>query len=490
MNKLHDPLRKVPREIASKIFECEYAFDAYDEPSKDPFALGAVCRSWRAIAWSTPAIWSHVSFCINPPGLEDELPTRLELLGPYFDRSRALPLSIRVYTNNRFQFVQDNQAIERLIEILYECVERWHTLHLQIPVAFLPFFKRRFLDVPPSVFKLKSLSLLIVEELRGQINLDLTPMSSNLQRLYLDGTALTLDSLKVNHAHLTHVTGWSSVDSWMKLFIASPLLEEVDLFEEYPNYMVSTFGPANAITHESLKSLKVTFTYQSPHIDTLFKYSTFPNLNTLLFDSVNCHFEALPSFLGQIRALKVLELWNLISSGTEFARLLPKLPQLEELSIHQVHRMSATDLFNAVFQPEDSLNSDKQVAAQLPNLVSFHYNGSWEKNDHWSFLCHLGNFHCARINLPLSSSSRPPPPINQRWPKLRKISAKVNYFSPRDQAPGKIEKFLDEELLQVAQRLQTEGIEISVSFHGIGIDISDLVEESAKERERIRNNAT
>ncbi|KAF8809807.1 hypothetical protein BYT27DRAFT_7093259, partial [Phlegmacium glaucopus] len=65
INHLQSPiLRRIPPEIISHIFNLYLPEFHIDNPrdSKEavPLTLGAVCKSWRNIAWSSPTLWSSM----------------------------------------------------------------------------------------------------------------------------------------------------------------------------------------------------------------------------------------------------------------------------------------------------------------------------------------------------------------------------------------------------------------------------------------------
>ncbi|KAF8907885.1 hypothetical protein CPB84DRAFT_241972 [Gymnopilus junonius] len=68
MNEIHDPITsRLPPEVTAMIFQlCVRSRLVSLPPPKHPIesfsqlVLGAVCRAWRAIAWSTPRLWTSI----------------------------------------------------------------------------------------------------------------------------------------------------------------------------------------------------------------------------------------------------------------------------------------------------------------------------------------------------------------------------------------------------------------------------------------------
>lgn len=62
----------------------------FPERSKGAFHLGAVCRTWRNIAWTTPSLWTSLVFWV----VYDTTEPQVQLAIEWLNRSGNLPLSI------------------------------------------------------------------------------------------------------------------------------------------------------------------------------------------------------------------------------------------------------------------------------------------------------------------------------------------------------------------------------------------------------------
>jgi hypothetical protein len=114
------PVRRVPPEIMSEIF-VRYAHDAYDtEPPRNhnSLVLATVCRSWRAVALSTPELWSRLEIRCGtywPP-------SEMEMVEEWLTRSGAHPLSLKLRTmttwpsNKWVEIFQSSQSRWRHVE--------------------------------------------------------------------------------------------------------------------------------------------------------------------------------------------------------------------------------------------------------------------------------------------------------------------------------------------------------------------------------------
>ncbi|KAJ7709471.1 hypothetical protein B0H17DRAFT_970277, partial [Mycena rosella] len=87
------PVLKIPPEITSEVFyQCLPAPHHWNsaDPGKAPMLLSHVCRAWREIALSTPALWAEVEF-----GLVRGR-RRAHVLETWLSRAGSIPLSIRL----------------------------------------------------------------------------------------------------------------------------------------------------------------------------------------------------------------------------------------------------------------------------------------------------------------------------------------------------------------------------------------------------------
>ncbi|KAK7000464.1 F-box domain-containing protein [Favolaschia claudopus] len=131
LNGFLDPMTRLPFEIQCLIFLQVPADDAEDCPPKPassspPMALLNVCRLWRDIALSTPALWAKLQMDSLPRG-----PNFSELCKLWFERARTLPLSLMLNGSSRLeQSVQDlmtqyGPRLEELrLHLLFEETER------------------------------------------------------------------------------------------------------------------------------------------------------------------------------------------------------------------------------------------------------------------------------------------------------------------------------------------------------------------------------
>ncbi|KAJ6483876.1 hypothetical protein DFH09DRAFT_1211550 [Mycena vulgaris] len=90
------PVLTLPPEITSEIFvHCVPPVRSRDvvDPGAAPLLLLHVCRAWRQIAVSTPALWTTLT--IEAPRLQ---PQFMEIVDTWLTRARQCPLSVKIVT--------------------------------------------------------------------------------------------------------------------------------------------------------------------------------------------------------------------------------------------------------------------------------------------------------------------------------------------------------------------------------------------------------
>ncbi|KAJ7491901.1 hypothetical protein FB451DRAFT_1551383 [Mycena latifolia] len=88
------PVDTLPNEIVSEIFVS--FIPAYPDPAplhgpSSPVVLGQICRTWREIAFSTPALWRAIKVFLAD---KKDFDTQLDILNTWLQRSRSCPFSI------------------------------------------------------------------------------------------------------------------------------------------------------------------------------------------------------------------------------------------------------------------------------------------------------------------------------------------------------------------------------------------------------------
>ena len=141
MDKIHDLLtRRVPRKIASHIFaQC---ISSNPSPYQrafimQPLVLGAVCQSWRDIAWTTPQLWTTIVIVIGPTRDSN---SQLELLEQWIARSGHLPLDISFRTPMNPEALIVEPLFYPLIDLVNRYSSRWQGLYLFVSSSLFNIF--------------------------------------------------------------------------------------------------------------------------------------------------------------------------------------------------------------------------------------------------------------------------------------------------------------------------------------------------------------
>ncbi|KAJ3513059.1 hypothetical protein NLJ89_g3164 [Agrocybe chaxingu] len=135
INHLHSPiLRILPPELLSEIFQfCIPPFTLYasDEVKTFvPLLFGAVCSTWRRIAWSTPSLWKTLTLYLNTRTINSQI----ILLEEWLARSGGLPLSIRLHSCEDNHWAPPSTP-GSAIETINRFASRWRDLDLRLPTS-------------------------------------------------------------------------------------------------------------------------------------------------------------------------------------------------------------------------------------------------------------------------------------------------------------------------------------------------------------------
>ncbi|KAF9522089.1 hypothetical protein CPB83DRAFT_919695 [Crepidotus variabilis] len=85
--------------------------------------LGAVCRTWRSIAWKFPGLWKEISLTVADPGCTE---VRVGLVQEWILRTGGLPLRISLSV----QATEDDAVLDRVLRILLQECWRWRTFEI------------------------------------------------------------------------------------------------------------------------------------------------------------------------------------------------------------------------------------------------------------------------------------------------------------------------------------------------------------------------
>ncbi|KXN84065.1 hypothetical protein AN958_00515 [Leucoagaricus sp. SymC.cos] len=95
-----------------------------------PLLLGRVCRQWRSLAYSTPALWSAIHIAIPSDSRYIQMhvcshATRMQAIAEWLSRSGACPLDISIWTP--YAFSSESQSSDCTIKCYFETLSPFIT---------------------------------------------------------------------------------------------------------------------------------------------------------------------------------------------------------------------------------------------------------------------------------------------------------------------------------------------------------------------------
>ncbi|KAF8190057.1 hypothetical protein BJ912DRAFT_353283 [Pholiota molesta] len=222
MNRAHDPLTsKLPAEIVAKIFTNFLPIDvdaAYGVSVKrpghhsitNPLSLGAVCSAWRAIAWSTPQLWTSISLCLNYINR-----ARCDILCDWLGRSGELPLYIKIY-EAAFMNLKDSELLWEVMNLFTLQSHKWFYFEYNMMPKYVHYLNSTF----ARAHTLNTLKIGFGGT--SKINLGMIP---NLRNLYMARPSMHYLS-GVNWQKLTNLEAiFSSITMCSWVFSNAPYLK-------------------------------------------------------------------------------------------------------------------------------------------------------------------------------------------------------------------------------------------------------------------------
>ena len=245
-NTILSPIRRLPLDVLHEIFF--YCLPTHRNPimkaSEAPVLLTRICSSWRAIALSSPRIWSKIhipltgdpSFSPEYGMVRDEailntrhqlftgvLQRRCDVVRRWLSRSGTCPLSISI-THPGSILDTPTPEEKEMFSILLSLADRWSDVDISLPGNLHHTLQA---NIQPSMFpSLNSLKVNVTREVhlnhiqRPPIELLAAP---GLRRITIRATeTMTLHSdllLRLVWNRLTHITFDSSITDAYFLFL-------------------------------------------------------------------------------------------------------------------------------------------------------------------------------------------------------------------------------------------------------------------------------
>ncbi|KAF9562258.1 hypothetical protein CPC08DRAFT_382881 [Agrocybe pediades] len=161
LNHTHSPIiRDLPVEILSMIF---YSCFSEEMRLKDrkrryedwfvPLHVGAVCRTWRQVAWSTPELWTVIVLEKMSPA--SYACRQYAMLEDYILRSGTLPIHVFLY-DYRFRATDIGMIAERCtcweksLELVAQCSDRWEGAYMTLSRSTFQYIVSNLKITPPT----------------------------------------------------------------------------------------------------------------------------------------------------------------------------------------------------------------------------------------------------------------------------------------------------------------------------------------------------
>ena len=409
INQLCPIVRKLPPDIMSIIFEfCipyfadNHTFAYTKDDTTIPLSLGAICRYWRDIAWSTPRLWSSLLVCVP----YDDSRMAIGLAQEWLSRSGQLPLTIRIISLS-----ESGDAILPLANIVNQYSARWSKLDLSIS----DYSFHHFHPIDNHAPMLKSIRFSCPGD---AMTLDFQPLTCPR----LEKATLSFFPRGIEFDNLTHLT----IDS-MSIFDSLLILRMTPrlVFCEISGFSQEERDPnPGAIVLPSLKSLRLPIigfeedflnlnNLITPHLEE-FRLPTYfdPSMEiissfvrrsacslrslTMIFSAYQPYFQG---FMSLLQSMPSLDTLSLISITTTWGN---NIITDEECEPRNILQLAAKVLSSQSTSPQQ----DQQRF--LPNLKILEYTGElYLRPGNYSDLYPLppadnaihGPFHLLNLNL-------------------------------------------------------------------------------------------
>jgi len=379
VNQHHDPLTRLPVEISSHIFaiyteDLNSTFDPRNPiVEHGPLLLGAVSKSWRRVAFSTPHLWNTVNIRILS---NDNLPMKVGLAKEWLDRSRQLPLHLSVVHEDSNKV---KSKLFPLFKVLQNVSPRWCTLVLGISASLYPTFLGDVTCAPT----LETLKLIDNSDGQGRFRLPHTPLLKHLDIQ----VSIPFSDISIDWSSLTTVeANYITIDEYFDVLRLSEALEHFRLRGLVGNARYPL--PTTPLTNSTLRELYLETTYEHiihhSELVTMLNLAVFPSLEKFGYDSlIRTSFpnSAIPSIFNRSRCqLTHFDLCGDLRDGTtdDLISILSDLPtithfRLEDTWSSQDGAIMSDQLLQMLtpIRPSEFPHTDKL----LPRLESMDFRG-------------------------------------------------------------------------------------------------------------------
>lgn len=170
------PMRRLPLELLSEIFFCVLGYHDNDDPAvmRSLFLLCRVCSRWRALAFSTPQLWTNMFFSIPEKGpITDDLFAMIDDCLP-----RSAPHHFRLQFDTLNYATRPPNNVSALLHTLIPFLDRLRSLRMSLPEEALLAFSD-FPDRPDALSALDTFHFFFranLSEPYRNLNIALSPV--------------------------------------------------------------------------------------------------------------------------------------------------------------------------------------------------------------------------------------------------------------------------------------------------------------------------
>ena len=259
---LLSPVRRLAPELLGEIFRHCLPRDYYENGTYKAVMLPShVCKHWRDVALSTPALWTNIVLCVTNETFE----SRAALVTTWFSRSGSLPLSFTL---------EGRENVRPIMAFLLQHCNRWQYINLYVPSEMV-----RSLEVAEGhLHRLETVRIHAV---------DITPYSIE----HIFGSAPKLRELSLSRRLI-----WNGLSSsWAQLaeldlgWTGYTVGDCLTLLESMRNLQkLSIYMDTGVVEHRRFifSHLLVSLHFRGSTAHQLFGHITLPNLRELSVDMI------------------------------------------------------------------------------------------------------------------------------------------------------------------------------------------------------------
>ncbi|KAJ7645028.1 hypothetical protein DFH06DRAFT_1476919 [Mycena polygramma] len=337
---LVSPVRRLPDDVIRSVFVATLptARNSTVSSNEGPLLLCRICKSWRAVALTTPRLWAALHIVVPRPSRFARL---VELVITWLERSGTVPLEISMVYSKSCDLVSDPVDPTPLLSVLAAASRRWKKMQLILPngggsspiadlsLEDVPLLHTMALCNPYTADELDDiapLAFLAAETLRditftGTISFLLSPVSWGML------TYLSVTYTWPNSPSITTALA-------LKILPQCTVLQACELVLQYQE----SNPPIHHFSLPRLSRLSVTNIDVSNIWDDFFKYITLPNLRSFhLKNPYNVDISQLLPPLNAVEEPNSWRYWKVYTGDGDFlARLTPPAPYASPTAVQTV----------------------------------------------------------------------------------------------------------------------------------------------------------